>query len=418
MSGRRLLLCGPAFPTQSVDGLQDVLRDLTAGLRARGWLVDTLLWPEDFGHASQPMPAALEGWPAALARTARAMHLPDSIRLAVRIALHDSAGASQASAVLTAVERRIATGRYDAVLALLDMAPVGLASLVTRAHPRTVLISLSALGRELRGRRLLEVVRRHLGGRFAAGDHRNLFTPVDPTRIRHAVFASDAWRDEAVEAGLCPSAAVTTHFGVPCPGRLEEARPSRSPARLLWAARLSQEKGLHVFLPALAQLRADLPFHLTVVAGPGTASYRARIDRLLHTLELERDVTVQAPVDRSQLSGLLAEHDVLLFTSPFRAPVAQMLLHAFANGLVVVGPASRDLRSILQPDRTAFCFEDCSPPQVAAAIRRAVVDLKLRRTVRAAAFELARTSQSLDVTISRYDELLTRLIDERVLQAG
>ena len=415
---RRLLLCGPAFPVQAIDGLQDVLRDLTAGLRSRGWLVDTLLWPADYGDVPQPMQAGLEGWADALGRTSRLIRLPDSVRLAVRIAVHDRRDARQASAILDRVESRIATGGYDVVLACLDTAPLGLASLVTRAHPRPILQSLSALGRELRGRRMLAVAHRRLGRFRGPRWHRDLFHAVDPARIPHAVFGSDAWRDEAVAAGLSETVTSTTYFGVPCADPLEAATPPRSPARLLWAARLSPEKGLHIFLPALARLRDRLPFHLTVITGLGAAAYRTRIDRLVRALALENAVTFQAPVERSRLHEVLAAHDALLFMSPFHAPVAQMLLRAFAGGLVVVGPRSRDDRSILQPDRTAFCFSDPSPPSIARTIERALTDLDVRRAVRARAFELVRTSQSLDITITRYDALLSRVLKRQGAQSS
>jgi glycosyltransferase involved in cell wall biosynthesis len=417
MAGRRLLVCGPAFRRQVVDGLQDVVRDLIAGLRARDWQIDSLLWPEDFGDGQRPSLEIPDDWSATMGRASRVMRIPDRLRLAARTTLRDRALAPHASRLLTTVDRRIADGRYDAVLALLDTAPIGLASLVTRAHPRAILISLPALGRELRGRRALEAVRHRWLRLHDRRWHPDLFRPVHPARIRHVVFASDSWRDEAIAAGLPPAAARTSEFGVDCPRRLEPCTPSRSPARLLWAARLSPEKGLHVFLPAVARLRPALPVQLTVVAGPGPASYRTRIERLVRTLELEDAVRFQGPVDRSGLRAVLTSHDAFLFASVFHAPVAQMLLHAFAHGLVVVGPASRDPRSVLQADRTAFCFSDSSPAQVATAIRRAVVEVDLRGAVRARAFELTRDTSSLDATIASYDALLTSLTSEASNQA-
>ncbi|MEO8070026.1 MAG: glycosyltransferase family 4 protein [Acidobacteriota bacterium] len=407
---RRILVCGPALKPRAVDGLQDVLRDLVDGLRSRGWMVDTLLWPEDYDAPPQPMRLALDGWRATLGRMSRSIRLPDSVRLAVRVAIHDRLDASQGSALLDALDTRLASRRYDVVLACLDTAPVGLAALVTRAHPRPVLLSLQALGRELRAGWLLALARRSLGRVKGTRWHPDLFKAVDAARVPHALFGSEAWRDDAIAAGLPAAASFTTCFGVPCPAVLAPAMPPRSPGRLLWGARLSPEKGLHHFLPAVALVRERQPIHLTVLAGLGTERYRAKIDRLIRTLHLDSTVTFAAPVARSRLPQVLAAHDTLLFASPFRSPVAQMLLHAFAHGLVVVGPEPGDPRSVLQANRTAFCFRDSSPPTIAAAIARSLGDTEMRRLVREQAFELARTSQSLDRTIDRFDALLTDVV--------
>ena len=152
--------CSADQPSRSGDSteLQDVLRDSLPQAFAPGGSSDALLCRQSYGDVPQPMQAGLEGWAVALGRTSRSIRLPDSVRLAVRIAVHDRRDARQASAILDRVESRIsATGGYDVVLACLDTAPLGLASLVTRAHPRPILLSLSALGRELRGRRTLAV---------------------------------------------------------------------------------------------------------------------------------------------------------------------------------------------------------------------------------------------------------------------
>jgi glycosyltransferase involved in cell wall biosynthesis len=185
--------------------------------------------------------------------------------------------------------------------------------------------------------------------------------------------------------------------------------------RLLWAARLNTEKGLHTFLSALALLRHDLPLRLTILAAPGAGPYRgpyrSRIERLIQRLQVADLIDFWPAVSRAELPGVLAAHDALLFDSVFSEPVAQILLLAFAHGLIVVGPASGDPRSLLQPAETAFCFTNRSAGEVAAAIRRAVSDAETRRTIRERAFERVKAEHTLAGTIAAYDALLRNLAD-------
>lgn len=406
----RLLICAPGS-TGEIGGLQHALADLAEGLRRCGWHVDTLLGARD-EEASTPSAAfGRAGWQLRLGRAGRAVHLPEAWRLPAGVLLRGRARLRHLSAILYRTQRTIESGEYAAVLACLDGSPVGLGALVARTHPRSVLVSLGALAFELRHSRSLRPARAaaHV---VAGGDvHPDLYSAVHPSCARSVVFASRSWRDGAVEAGLPAAQSRVIHFGVASPECLEEPRPPGLPARLLWAARLSPEKGLHLFLPALALLRHEWPVRLTILAASGPGLYRARIERLIQRLRVADLVEHLPAVSREELPGVLASHDALLFHSVFREPVAQMLLLAFAHGLIVVGPSSEDPRSLLRAAETAFCFANISAHEIAATIRRAISDAETRRTVRERAFARVRTEHTLAGTIAAYDALLREVAD-------
>lgn len=410
--GPRLLICGgPAFGDDEIGGLQHVLADLAGGLRRCGWHVDTLLGGRDEEASTPSYAFGQAGWQFRLGQAGRALHLPGAWRLPAGVLLRGRTRVRQLSAILYGTQRTIESGRYAAVLACPDGSPVGLAALVVRTHPRAVLVSLVALAFELRHSRSIRSARRaaHL---VASGDvHPDLYSAVQPSCVRPVIFASRSWRDGAVDAGLPAAQSRVIHFGVPCPERLEEPHPPGLPARLLWAARLSPEKGLHLFLPALALLRRELPVRLTILSAPGPGRYRSRIERLIQRLRVADLIEHLPAVSREELPGVLASHDVLLFHSVFREPVAQMLLLAFAHGVIVVGPSSEDPRSLLRPAETAFCFANSSAHEIAATIRRAISDAETRRTVRERAFERVRTEHALAGTIAAYDALLREVAD-------
>ena len=401
----RVLVCGPVLPQNRVNGLRDVLTDLVDGLRQQGWNVDSLLWPHEAGDVMPtcPAPAGATAW---LFRCVAALPIPDAIRLPMRILLYDRASARESSALFEAIENSVRSNDYVAVLACLQTAPIGIAALVTRIHPHAILLSMPDLAREVRRRRILQAARSTIRLLTRRRWHPDLYRPVDPRRIFMAVFASTAWREAAVRAGVPRHVTRVIHFGVGCPSSPPATKPPAKPARLLWAGRLSPLKGLHLYLPAIAVLSRDLPVHLTVVAGEGDEAYRAQLHRMIRRLRLEDVVAFREPVDRDDLPGLLSEHDALLFFSKNQEPVAQVLFHAFASGLVVVGPESSDPRSALRPDRTAFCFSEPRPRAIASAINTALTDFAARERIRRVAFEFVRAEHSLDGTGARYDLLL------------
>lgn len=403
-ASRRLLICGPVFPAHAVGGLRDVLIDLADGLSARGWQVECRL-AASTADAEPPLTAgASTGWRGWAEKLAQRLAVPSAVRVAARFAGASATTLERQSAQLTAVEQALATKSFDAVLVCVDGAPLGVVSLVCASHPAAVVVSLGALARELAASALLPAARRVSRLRLGR-QHPRLGKACDASRIQTAVFASESWREDAVRQGLRRESAHVIHFGVSSPSVLPIAETVRSPARLLWAARASEEKGLHLYIPAVARLAQTRQVQLTIVAGHGTDAYLATVRALIESHGLRDVVTFAAPVSRDALPDLFAAHDVLLFHSSYREPVAQMLFHAFAHGLIVIGPAPRVSRAWLRPD-TGFCFDTPTPSAMADAIARAL-DSPTREAVRARAFDVVRESHDLAITIERYDRLLT-----------
>ena len=402
----RVLVCGPMYPDQGIGGLQAALTDLAHGLQARSWDVDTIVVPA-FAAGATP------DWRTRLASFSRRAHVPEPWRFLSRVVLSDLRRLRQASELFDTIERHMRDGDYDAVIACVDNAPVGLTALLTRIHPRVIFISLTALASELRDRRALDIVRRIVRTVASGPLHPDLVNPADPARITTTVFANETWRGAGLAAGLDPASTSVIHFGVRTPLALPPLHSVQAPVRLLWAARLGPEKGLHLFLPALARLRQRLAFRLTVVEAGGSAAYRRSILRMVERHRLGDSIDFRPAVARDDLPGIMASHDVFLFHSVYAEPVAQMLLLAFGTGLTVVGPDTRNPRSLLRPGETAFCFDDATPASIADAIERASRDETSRRRLRARAFALVTAEHQLKHTMDDYDRLLTGMCMDR-----
>jgi len=123
-------------------------------------------------------------------------------------------------------------------------------------------------------------------------------------------------------------------------------------------------------------------------------------------------VRLQPSMPRPELIRAFDDHDLLLFHSVFGEPVAQVMLHAAAAGLPMVGPASERPESVLNA-HTAWCYADTTPARVAAAVLGALADDETRRARAARLREVVRDGHSFQHTIDQLDALLTAVATGR-----
>lgn len=412
MPGKRLLICGPVFPASDVGGLQLALWDLASSLGQRGWDVDLAVTPERLGLRDDSRAPRLRGLAhARWSPLPRFRFLPDDVRTVLQHVLLDGGFARVQSDLLRTLDRRIRERRYDAVIACVPREAPGLARFITDAHPNTIILSLEAIAGELRRRRWLalpRVVARRVGRTWT---HPAIYRAIDPARAGVVVFASHAWRDEALAAGLPPHVARTIYFGLRDVPPLTPPRPVAN--RLLWVGRLSREKGLDLFIEALPLLRRHRPLTVTAVCGQGPGDYRRAIERRIEQLGLGDVVQLLPAVPREALTVFYQTHDALLFHSIFSEPVALVVAEAFAAGLPVIASAPRGSSALVIPDTTAMCFAHADPQSIAATVLQTLEDDERRLRIRSEAHALVRREFSLDRMASAWDEILEERLGAR-----
>ncbi len=295
---------------------------------------------------------------------------------------------------------------WDVVLASTGHLPIGATRLITSHHPRVVVFNMVALQRELTHARWLGALRGVARLVHGSSMHRDVMRPVDVRALRAVVCPSTVWRDEAVAAGVPADVCRVIPIGVPMPEAVMLRTTPGSPARLLWAARLSPEKGLHLFLAALPIVLRTRPVTLTAIALEGPAGYRESITQQIASLGLGEVVRLQPSLPRPDLIRAFDDYDLLLFHSVFGEPVAQVMLHAAAAGLPVVGPASDRPESVLRAD-TASCYTDTTPGRIAAAVLEALGHDEVRQTRAVRLRAVVHDGHSFQRTIRDFDAVLT-----------
>jgi glycosyltransferase involved in cell wall biosynthesis len=320
---------------------------------------------------------------------------------------------------------RHAAAPYDAMLS----ESAGALGYLSAARRDLNLRSLVVLHGSARG----DVTTAWRGARTARGLYRLLRVgwrvPRLVLRWRSAVPDVDRWTavsgsvaaENASELGVAPE-----RIGViPCGVDVDRFRPDPS-ARdgfrrrlgfgadvpiLSLATRLESEKGVHVALAAIANLKKRHPALKALVAGDGSSAGHLR--RHASTLGLGDSVVFLGRLDHEDLRRLHAAADVFVLPSLCHEALPMSLLEAQATGLPAVASAVGGVRGALADESTGLLV----PPDDPAALTAALDDLLRDRARRVAMGAAARTRALARFSVSTMVEAIEALVADMVRAA-
>lgn len=126
--------------------------------------------------------------------------------------------------------------------------------------------------------------------------------------------------------------------------------------KLLYAGRLSPEKGVLVAVRGLARVQKIDGFRPTLdVVGGGPPGYTRGVHDLVRRLGLEETVTFRGNVSRAEMPRVFTEYDALVFPSEWEAS-PRVVMEAMAAGLVVIGTTAGGTGEILEDGVTGLTF--------------------------------------------------------------
>lgn len=210
--------------------------------------------------------------------------------------------------------------------------------------------------------------------------------PRPVLRLKHAMFPTAFMRDELARRGIQPEHVTVVYGAIDTrlytdSGGSGQPHADSSALRLLTAGRLTEDKGVHTAIEALATLvhgRGLGGLQLAIV-GSGDASYERRLRDLATTLEVDRYVSFLGAHPKEAMPTVYRGADVFLFTSIWPEPFGRVVVEAMASGLVVVGTATGGASEILADEETALVFEPGDAAGLADRIERLARHLPLRQ---------------------------------------
>lgn len=140
--------------------------------------------------------------------------------------------------------------------------------------------------------------------------------------------------------------------------------------QLLYAGRLTADKGIHTAITALALLANDQRDRIRLdIVGRGNQEYDIFLRDLVGQHHLEEHVRFCGRVSHDEMPSLLHRYDVFLFPSRWDA-LPRAVLEAMAAGLVVIGTTEGGTGEILIENETGLTFETEDANGLARQIQR------------------------------------------------
>jgi len=184
--------------------------------------------------------------------------------------------------------------------------------------------------------------------------------------------------------------------------------------RLLYAGRLSPDKGVHTILEALGLLHKANPeaaIRLSLYGG-GTLEYETSLREQARALGIEKWVEIKDFVPRQQMPAVFAQHDVLLFPSIWPEPLARILQEAVACELVVIGPSTGGTCEILLDGENSLVFKAGDSAMLAEKIKLISGDFDLRKKLAKAARKTVEERFSLDRMVSEVEQSFNQILSQ------
>lgn len=132
-----------------------------------------------------------------------------------------------------------------------------------------------------------------------------------------------------------------------------------NPTDLLFAGRLSPEKGIEQLVKALASLVREDPvqgWKLTI-AGEGKSSYEQYLNNLAERLGIWNRIVFLGQISQIEIARLLNIRGVVIVPSVWSDPLPRIAIEAMAAGCVVVASDAGGLPEIVEHGRSGILFK-------------------------------------------------------------
>lgn len=231
----------------------------------------------------------------------------------------------------------------------------------------------------------------------------------------HAICVSDAVRRALVKSGIVTEQASVIHLGIRpdeiSTRSLHVAPRAAESLRVVYAGRLTTDKGVHTAIEAIEILRKSGINNVALdVYGKGNRGYMSRLRRMV--VEQGLPVRFRGHVSRDQLLELLPSYDVLVFPSIWKEPFAHAVLEGMASGLVVVGTTSGGTGEVLVDGATGLVFEPGDARQLAEHLERLAKDSELRSSLGATARNRVLSEFTFAQTVNSLESFLAQMVSK------
>lgn len=237
---------------------------------------------------------------------------------------------------------------------------------------------------------------------------------VAPVSFDHALCVSADVRDHLRENGVKFRDVRVVHNGIHLSvGPTEALVKRRLPChelRIVYAGRLSPDKGIPTVLNAMVMLQeAGLDVCLTI-AGSGASWYEKQLHAQTHSLGISGRVSFLGRIERSLLSAVLSDSDVMVVPSIWPDPLPRIIQEGMDAGLVIVASEVGGIPEIIEDDVNGLMFPPGDANALAQQLQRLHDDPSVSARLAAEAARTVRIRFDIERTIQEVHEYLSGVV--------
>lgn len=141
---------------------------------------------------------------------------------------------------------------------------------------------------------------------------------------------------------------------------------------LLYAGSLVPHKGVHTAVEALSVLsqNSETAGITLSISGSGHPDYEMYLKKIVADNNLNERVQFLSRISREEMPALLQKYDVLIFPSIWEEPLARVMQEAMATGLVVIGTLTGGTGELLIDGETGLAFDPGNATMLAQKIEQ------------------------------------------------
>jgi glycogen synthase len=233
-----------------------------------------------------------------------------------------------------------------------------------------------------------------------------------PIKFEHVVCVSAGTRQVLVDAGIPVIHARVIHTGLDVQEFTNGHQPLREeenhPLKLLYAGRLSTEKGVDTVIQAMSELvktlgRGDIHLQL---AGAGQESYENELRDSARQLGLEDVVAFLGRVPSKEMPKLMQSCQVLIVPSIWPEPFARVVLEGMVSRMVVVATPTGGTGEIVTDGENGLLFPAGNSSALAQRIRSLAENPSLRIKLAEAGWQTVMQHYTKTGMLDAYEKFL------------
>jgi glycogen synthase len=213
-----------------------------------------------------------------------------------------------------------------------------------------------------------------------------------PVDLGNSYFRSKYLKRQLAQAGIKVGDSPIIYHGL----RLADLVPRDEKgcsAGILFSGRLTPEKGAHVFLEALSQLKnSPVMKHqrITMIGPFPDQGYYQKLRELASRLGPHLSVHFAGKLSRPDALQLMREHSIFVFPVIGSEGFGVVVLEALASGLAVVATGAGGSAELLENGENCLVVPKNDPRALAISLERLVADESLRRRISRGGIESAK----------------------------